>query len=214
MCNILKEKLMTGRLPPGKPISVKDVQQEFGVGLSAVREALCQLVADGLVIAEDQRGFRAAPISVKDLRDLTRARIEIETFAMRDAIANGDVHWEARIISEFHKLSQLRRTEGSNPRQIGDEYRKQHAVFHDALVAACTSEWMQRFRQTLHEHSERYRQVIVAYNHQPRNITAEHKALMDAALARDADRAAELVAQHVNDTAKILMRLGVTEDDD
>lgn len=211
--NVLREQLMTGRLPPGKPISVKDVQREFGVGLSAVREALCQLAADGLVIAEDQRGFRAAPVSAKSLIDLTRARVEIESFAIRDAIANGDVEWEARIVGEFHKLAQLRRREGSNPRVIGDDYRKQHGVFHDALVAACTSEWMQRFRRVLHDHSERYRQLAVSYNVQPRNIIDEHRAIMEAVLLRDADRSAELISAHVNATAQILLRLGVTEGD-
>lgn len=210
MRNLLREQLMVGKLTPGKAINIKDVQEEFGVGLSAVREALCQLVADGLVVAEDQRGFRAAPVSENDLADLTCARVQVETFAIRDAIARGDVHWEAQIIAEFHKLSQMRRRDGANPRVIGDAYRTQHKAFHESLVAACSSHWMLKFRSTLHDHSERYRQLAVSYNDQPRDLIEEHRAIMDAALARDADRAAELMAEHVNETARVLLRLGVT----
>lgn len=202
---------MTGRLTPGKPINIKDVQQEFGVGISAVREALCQLAADGLVVAEEQLGFRAAPVSERDLADLTSARVQIETFAIRDAIAHGDVTWEAHILAEFHKLSQSRRRDGENPRIIGATYRAQHKAFHDALVAACSSQWILRFRSTLHDHSERYRQLAVSYNDQPRDLNAEHKAIVDATLARNADLAAELIAEHVNETARILLRLGVTQ---
>jgi DNA-binding GntR family transcriptional regulator len=189
------------------------LQQDLGVGLSAVREALCQLTADGFVIAEEQRGFRAAPVSAKDLMDVTRVRTEVETFAIRDAIANGDVQWEAQIMAEGHKLFKARRADGASPRLIGDAYRSQHAAFHDALVSACTSSWMQRFRRTLHAHSERYRQIAVLYNDQPRNVNEEHRAIMEAALARDADLAAELTTEHINATARILLRLGVTESD-
>jgi DNA-binding GntR family transcriptional regulator len=206
--DVLKENIVTGRFTPGKFINLTEVQRDFGVGLSAVREALCQLAADGLVIAEDQRGFRAAPISAKDLSDLTCARIEIEQFTIRDAIAHGDVHWEAQVIAEFHKLQFIYR---SNRRSIDDQYRLQHRIFHDALVAACQSEWMRRFRSILHEHSERYRQVVVQYSDHPRDIIAEHRGLMDAALARDGERAAELIAEHINQTAEIILRLGIAE---
>jgi DNA-binding GntR family transcriptional regulator len=209
----LREDLMTGRLPPGKTIGVKDVRRAFGVGLSAVREALCQLTADGLVIAEEQHGFRATPVSAHDLLDVTRARVEIETFALRDAIAHGDVDWEAQILAAAHKLAQIRGTEGRNPRVIGDAYRQQHAAFHDALVAACSSQWMQRFRRTLHVQSERYRQLAVWYNDEPRDVNEEHRALVEAVLARDADRATALMTEHINATARILVRLGVTERD-
>jgi len=213
MYNVLREQIMTGKLTPGKPINIKDVQRNYGVALSAVREALCQLAADGLVIAEDQRGFRAAPISKRDLLDLTRARIEIESFALRDAIANGDIQWEANILAEFHKLSQMRSRDSTNSRLITDAYRAQHKAFHQALIAACSSRWMMQFCSTLFEHSERYRQVVVAYNDQPRNIVEEHRALMNAALERNADLAAELIAEHVNRTAHLLLQLGVTDNE-
>ncbi len=207
----LRERLMNGRLAPGMPISLVEVPREFGVGHSAVREALCQLAADGMVIAEDQRGFIAAPISNADLVDLTVARVDIESFALRDAIARGDLQWEARILAEFEKLSAMRRTEGENPRPISSPYAAQHLAFHDALVAACSSQWMLRFRRTLHHHSERYRQLAVSYNDEKRPAAAEHRAIMEAALARNADLAVSLMTEHVNETARTLLRIGITD---
>jgi DNA-binding GntR family transcriptional regulator len=213
MIDAIREDLLSGLLPPGQRISVKELHRRFRTGFSAIREALCQLVADGMVIAEDQRGFRAAPVSARDLADLTRVRIEIETIAIRDAIANGDTDWEAQIVAEFHRLSQLRSRVTTDTRRINPAYTQQHRRFHDALIAACPSDWIKRFHTTLDHNAERYRELIVSYysaNH-VRDILEEHRAMMDAVLARDADRAMKLVAQHINDTAEILLRIGIAQ---
>ena len=200
-------------LPPGQRISIKDLHHRFGTGLSAIREALCQLVADGMVIAEDQRGFRAAPISAHDLTDLTRVRIEIESIAIRDAIAYGTTDWEAEILAQFHRLAHLHTRDTTDRRRINPAYTEQHSRFHDALIAACPSDWIKRFHTTLHHHSERYRELIVSYYAEShvRDILGEHRAIMDAALARDADLAVSLVAKHIKDTADILLRIGVAQ---
>ncbi len=210
----IRDDLRTGVLPPGRRIGVKQLQRRFGTGLSAIREALCQLVADGMVIAEDQRGFRAAPVSPRDLADLTRVRIEIECLAIRDAIANGDVAWEARLLAEFHRLAQQPSRDRADTRRISDAYKQQHRRFHDALIAACTSDWLKRFHATLHHHSERYRELVVSANPAAhvRDILGEHRAMMDAALARDADRAVALVRDHIGTTAAILARTGIATD--
>jgi DNA-binding GntR family transcriptional regulator len=198
-------------LPPGQRISVKQLHQRFGKGHSAIREALCQLAADGMVIVEDQRGFRAAPISADALADLTRVRIEIECFALRDAIESGTTEWEARLLAEFHRLAQTPTRDPADSRRINAPYIEQHRRFHDALIAGCTSDWIKRFHETLHHHSERYRKLVVSYysDTHVRDILGEHRAMLEAALARDADLATRLIAKHINDTATILLRNGI-----
>ena len=54
-----------------------------------MREALSRLVADGLVQASDQRGFRVSPVSAADLRDVTQTRVDIEGLALRRSIEHG-----------------------------------------------------------------------------------------------------------------------------
>ena len=210
ICDALRHDIVEARLDPGKLLSIKELQTQYGVGLSAVREALCQLAADGLVIAEDQRGFRVAPISAADLEDLSRSRIEIEAFAIRDAIANGDTEWEAQLLASYHRMVNAPHPAASQPkRRRSAEYAQQHRMFHDLLVAPCTCEWMKRFRGTLHEHSERYRQLAAAH-WDGRDIDGEHRQLMEAAIARDAERAVALITDHVRMTAHILTDNGLT----
>jgi DNA-binding GntR family transcriptional regulator len=210
--DVLREYLITGRLAAGERINLVDVQRMLGVGLSAIREAMCQLAAEGLVVAEEQCGFVAAPISAQDLVDLTTARVEVECFALRDAIARGDLLWEERIITEFHKLAELRAA-GPN-RALRAPNRAQDMAFHDALVATCGSQWMLRFRRMLYNSSERYAE---RYSHigvldpvSKRDADEDHRAIMEAAIARDADRAVALITQHLEEAARILLRIGIT----
>jgi DNA-binding GntR family transcriptional regulator len=211
---LIRQELVTGSLPPGQPINIHELYLRFGGGQSAIREALCQLVADGMVIAEEQRGFRAKPLSAQDLIDVTRSRVEIETFALRDAIAHGDAEWEARVIGEFHCLSRLPKFDAGGTPFMSPLYKEQHRRFHRELVSACTSRWMKRFDATLFDHSERYRELIVTYYSDAapeRDVLAEHCDLMQAALDRDADRAVELATRHIEVTAANLLEIGISQ---
>src|ERR1700678_3888046 len=83
----LRADLLACRIRPGERVKINDVCRQFAVSLGAVREALARLTSEGLVVAEPQRGFRAAPITADELRDLTMVRIEIEGLCLRRAVA-------------------------------------------------------------------------------------------------------------------------------
>ena len=59
----LRRDLITGALAPGSRLKISDLFQSTAINLSAIREALSKLTAEGLVIALPQHGFRAAPVS-------------------------------------------------------------------------------------------------------------------------------------------------------
>ena len=82
----LRADIVTCRISPGEKLNISTISKRFDVSLAAVREALSRLMAAGLVVAEDQRGFRASPLSIPDLMDLTQTRIEIESLALRRAM--------------------------------------------------------------------------------------------------------------------------------
>ncbi len=200
----IRTEILRGHLKPGSRIALKAVAFECGAAVSVLREALCQLAADGLVIAEEQRGFWVAPVSMSDLRDLVRRRVEVETSALRLAIELGDNDWESQIVGALHKLS---RTPKFTAEWIG-----QHRVFHDALVAACGSQWLMRFHGMLHESSERYRQLAGASPERKADIDGEHAAIADAAINRDPDLACTLMTQHVSEMQEILLRIGIVQE--
>lgn len=205
----LRSEILSCRLRPGERIKINDVCAQLSVSLGAVREALSRLTAEGLVVAEPQRGYHVTPISEAELLDLTNTRIEIEALCLRRAIAIGDVAWEAGILSALHQLARSRPLTDAAPRVLSPEWFRLHRAFHDALVVACDSPWLLRVRTMLFAQSERYHRLSVPVALRERDTDGEHKAIMEAVISRDAESAVSLVSMHMLDTMKILLNADV-----
>jgi DNA-binding GntR family transcriptional regulator len=192
----LRKDILAARLPPGQKLNIAHLSKGFGVSLAATREALSRLVADGLVQASDQRGFRVSAVSLADLEDLTRTRIDIESLALRRAIERGGADWVAAVESAFAALLAVPYREPADPRVHNEAWRARHRILHRTLVGACGSTWLMRFRDTLYEQSERYRLLSIPVDPGQRDVDAEHRQLVEAALRRDADAAVAALTGH------------------
>jgi len=201
----LRAEILDCRLRPGTRLHVAALARRFAVSQSAVREALSRLVADGLVRAIDQRGFRVSPVSPKDLQDVTATRIDIESLALRRAIELGDAAWEAEIVASLHVLQRATPPRVSDMGASLPAWTQLHERFHRALVSTCGSSWLLRFRKTLYEQSERYRSLTVTHAADDRDVAREHAALAGAVLDRDAEHAVALLGDHFNTTMQLLM---------
>ncbi|HWU00815.1 MAG TPA: FCD domain-containing protein [Terriglobales bacterium] len=205
----LRADLLSCRILPGSRLKIQDLCSRFEVSLGAIREALSRLTSEGLVVAEPQRGFRAAPISMAELKDLTMVRIEVESLCLRRAIAVGTVDWEAHLVAAFHRLSRMPERVASDPMRADDEWAEAHAAFHAALVAGGDSPWLLRLHAQLYAQSERYRRLSIPLGTTERNVGQEHQDILDAALNRDADLAVSLLTSHLGATSQILIGAGI-----
>lgn len=201
----LRADLLACRLRPGVRLKISELCQSLSVSLSAVREALSRLTSEGLVVAEPQRGFRVASISVEELRDLTGVRAGIEGMCLERAIAVGDVTWEARLVASFHRLSRTPEREPGDMERMNEAWSAAHAAYHEALVAACDSPWLLRLRGILYAQSERYRRLSVPLAEGARDLDREHREIMEAALAHDAALAKALMTEHIERTTRVLL---------
>jgi DNA-binding GntR family transcriptional regulator len=205
----LRADLLACRVVPGSRLKIQDLCRRFNVSLGAIREALSRLTSEGLVVSEPQRGFRAAPISLAELRDLTMVRIEVESLCLRRAIAIGTVDWEARLVAAFHRLSRTPERVASDPTRSDDEWADAHAAFHSALVEGADSPWLLRLHGQLYAQSERYRRLSIPLGTSERNVGQEHHDILDASLKRNADIAVALLARHLVVTAEILVEADI-----
>ncbi len=201
----LRDDIVTGRLQPGAPLKLKALQARYGAGQSPIREALSRLASDTFVVGIDHRGYTVAETSRNDLAELTEARVLIECDALRQAISAGDEDWELAIVAAHYRLGKIDSCLKDQAAAVLDQWEAANQVFHDALAGACTSRWIQRFRQLLHDQSRRYRQISLLRSAPFRRIRDEHAALMEATLARDVDKACVLLAAHMRATADYLM---------
>lgn len=205
----LRADIVSCRLKPDEKLVISALCESYKANSSAIREALSRLVSDGLAVSQVQKGFKVSPVSRGDLEDLTRTRIQIELLALRQSITLGDLAWESRVLGAFHQLSRTPDPRQDSTFEHVESWSRLHREFHRSLIAGCGSNWLLHFSATLSDQSERFRNLSGRLGYYtPRDLLAEHRALMEAALARDADAACEQMERHLSETTRILLELG------
>jgi DNA-binding GntR family transcriptional regulator len=207
----IRAEILCCRLAPGRKLVIQDICDIMEFSLGAVREALSRLTAEGLVEAQPRKGFRVAPVTESELRDITMVRTKIEISCLESAIRNGNLQWESNIMALLFELSKLKLAEPSDPSRLNGVWADTHKRFHQALVAACDSPWLLRVRETLYVHSERYRWMSLPRDRRQRNLQAEHESIAKAAIAHDAGKACSLLGQHIAKTTQILVESGTAK---
>ena len=201
--NRLRSDIIAGKLVPGAKLRIEELRDDYRVGASPLREALNRLAGEGFVTVEEQRGFKVAPVSQDDLKDLSRMRIMLECEALRESIRNGDDEWEANLVAAHHRLQKAERSYG---RDLG-EWEQRNEEFHEALVAACASSWLLRLRHVLYEQHKRYRFIAILSPQQNRDVHGEHREILEAALARDVEAATGATERHIQFTMETSVRV-------
>lgn len=203
---MLAADILTGKIAPGTRLRLQALCDTYQVSMSPLREALAGLSGRGLVVQEGQRGFRVAPASAEDLRDVTQTRVQLETLALKSAIERGGIDWEGSILAAHHRLTK-------NPRQpqrlIDETWEDLHRGFHLALISACGQPRLLGFCLTLHDYFDRYRRIAVLASRRHPTLKSKHIDIVDAVLAKKISRAQDLLGAHIEEsTAQIISMLG------
>lgn len=201
----IRRDILVGERLPGEKLLIEAVSERYEIGTVPVREALNRLSAEGLVVRESNRGFSVAGLSLDELEELVGTRVQLEGLALRASIERGNDAWEERLVLSYHRLARTNRMlpPEAGRERISDEWEPRHREFHLALLDACGSRWLLGFCSTMMDHAVRYRNVSM--NAQPgtprrEGATAEHEAILNATLDRNADLACALLAQHYRAT--------------
>jgi DNA-binding GntR family transcriptional regulator len=198
----LRRDVLTGTFAAGRKLKVEELQDAYGFSSSPLREALSRLSQEGLVRADERRGFRVAPLSIDDLADITRMRLMLDVQALREAVAQGDDAWEAAIVAAWYRLEKVESRLPEGPVILDEEWSALHRDFHAALIAACPSQRQLAWSASLFDQAERYRRFSARYRKSVRRKSNEHKRIMDATLRRDADTACALLTDHIRGTLR------------
>lgn len=204
----LRDEILNGTMRPGARLRLDALRERYSVSAGTVREALSRLVAEGLVLIDGQRGFRVIPVRAEEVADIIETRMVLESHALRRAIARADVEWEAEILAIHHRLMRIEeaaaRAAWEDPSLAGD-WHDANREFHLALCRGGGSEWVQRFLTTLADQTRRYGRRVL---HEPRAANAfaeEHRRLVEAVLARNADNACAVLAEHLESVRQGLL---------
>lgn len=198
---LLRSEILSGALAPGSKLGLSAVAHRAGASMGVVREALIRLVSEGVVVSEPQLGFRVAPISEGDLRDLVETRCLVECEAFRQALIHGGLEWESEVVAAYHRLGRVERNDAGERNSAA--WVDAHRQFHEALLGACDNARLKGLAMVLRDSAELYRAASVGVMEpaQSRERDGEHLALRDAVLDRDATRGPELLQAHIRRTA-------------
>ena len=187
-------------------LRVQSLAAHYSVAASPVREALNRLASEGLVTAHDMRGFFVSPASEAELDELTRTRCWLNAVALRESIQNGGGAWEEGVLLAHHRL--LRTPRNAADDTVAEGWPEAHRAFHRALTAGCRSAILVDFCDQLFVQAERYRNLSrLAAEADPARRDDEHRTVVEAALAGDADRAVSLLDGHFTRTAELCRKL-------
>jgi DNA-binding GntR family transcriptional regulator len=194
----LREAILSGELRPGSKINLDTLRRELDVSLSPLREALARLIAVGLVELHNNRGYSVAPVSLDNLAEITRLRMEFEGLALASAIEHGDSRWEGDVVRALHRLSCIER-DPNEPRTI-EAWEHAHRDFHMTLLSGCGMPLLLNSCVVLHNLNDRYRRVFLARSGGDRNVAGEHSEIANGAVARDAAFACAKLREHIRRT--------------
>jgi DNA-binding GntR family transcriptional regulator len=192
--------ILGGVLAPGLRLKVQDLATRYGAGPTPVREALAQLAAEGLARRIEQRGFRVADADPAGFAGLLRSRCLSESLALRESIGRGDAAWEDAVAATERRLARLPRSLDAARFVANPAWEEAHRAFHHALLSACAAPQLLAFCERLREEADRYRALASAVAYPGRDVAAEHAAIAEAALDRDAARACRLLEAHLAST--------------
>lgn len=186
----LRAKLTTAHFTPGIKLKPSELQAQYGRSANTVREVLFRLSTIGLVLFEDQRGFRTPPSEPQRQSDLTSFRITLEQEGATQSMRNGGLEWEARLTAAHHKLSHIetRIAKADSITEVLTPWCAAEWGFHETLVSASDSPLL---RSTFKSIYDQFRQQLVTkernYGYFSNNV-AEHARIVESALdGRTAD---------------------------
>ncbi len=192
---------MTAVFEPGAKMKPAEFQQEYGCSANTVRDVLLRLSKVGLVEFEMQRGFRVTQTSRERRRDVTQFRILLEQEGATQSMVRGGLPWEAALTATHHKLSHIetKMARDAQPKTYVGLWSDAEYEFHETLISACGSPLLMETYANIYV---QFRQQMVSQARDFgedyfRAIIAEHQAILDAALARDAEACRTAIYDHL-----------------
>lgn len=167
----------------------RQLSQDLGVSRTPIREALSVLEQEGFVRSIPRRGIHVVRKSKHEIVEMITVWAAIENMAARLAAP--------RITAE--ELAELRGMVDAfqdDPDAHIHEYSDANMAFHKAIIRMGGVELMASITENLFIHMRAVRAVTMTQDNRARRSIADHRAIIDALAAHDADKAARLVREH------------------
>jgi len=188
----IKHAILAGELKPGQALVETDLAEVLGVSKTPVREALKTLAGAGLVTMNPYKGAAVRVVDDEAARHVYDARLLLEPEALGRAVAAGH-DWQPA----HQALARADSARDQAERSLANR------DFHRELYAGCGNPLLVRMLDDLRDQTALV--SAAAWRHEPdwlqtpswEHEAAEHRAVLQAAEAGDAERATSLLRGHI-----------------
>lgn len=200
----LRRDILRCRLRPGQGVTEPQLAERYALGKTPIREGLTRLVHEGLVQPLPRRGYRIAPITLKDVKELLGVRLIVETEAARLAAGRCDV-------AQLRRLEQLCAV-GYDPDDARslDRFLRANTELHAAIAVAAGNERLAGVVRQLLDELERHLFLALEVGGHHVTTSHQHSSLVEALAAGDGGGAARAVADQIHGVERMIVDAAIS----
>ena len=187
----VRSEIISGRVLAGTVYSVPVLAEQIGISTTPVREALLELSRAGLLVPKRNRGFQVTAMSLDELNQVFELRVLLERFSI-EALARRRVDGVA-----LYRLADRVAMSVESGDQVG--YTDADRSFHEELLKAAGNPRLTDVAMELRDTMRLYGMGSPLGRQRQLASVAEHRQLLDLALAGKAKAAGELISSHILD---------------
>jgi DNA-binding GntR family transcriptional regulator len=198
VAELLRQRIFKRELEPGNWIDELKIAEEYGISRTPLREALKVLAAEGLVTMKVRRGAYVTEVSSSDLADVYHLLSLLESDAA-GVVATKATEAELAELQALHKDLENAAKPGKAGKALQpdtDQFFAINEQFHMRLLAIANNRWRDQMVADLRKVMKLNRHNSLLKTGRIAESLAEHQAIMEALLARDAQRTQERMREH------------------
>ena len=188
VAELLRQRIFARELEPGSWIDEMRIAEALGISRTPLREALKVLAAEGLVTMKVRRGAYVTEVSEKDLRDVYRLLALLESDAARVVAARASAAQLAELKGQHEALEAAVHDR--------DRFFEINEAFHRQLLDMSDNKWRNQMVADLRKVMKLNRHHSLFKSGRIEQSLAEHRAIVQALLAREPELAAQRMAEH------------------
>lgn len=196
----LREAILTGAIASGTRLRQVRLAAQLGISRTPLREALMKLEQEGLIELLPGGGLRVAVLNLDEAVELYDIREVLDGLAARLAAQRID----ERGIGNLKR--QLARMKECLTRQDAHSWFVAHVAFHDGIFRASGNGRLQALSSVVRLSIQRFHPVLLTTPNRLAEAYAEHRDILEAIQAHDAEAAERLARAHIARAKEIALK--------
>jgi DNA-binding GntR family transcriptional regulator len=197
----LRRAILSGALAPGQRVSEVAAARQLGVSRPTLREAISQLIHEGLLVSGAYQGTHVAIPNETVLRDTADVRAVLETYAAVQLVHAGADSCRAALEPRLLELETAARSR--DPQRMHDT----HVAFHGAIYAASANALLRRMWDLIRVRVEFALTLDQTARPQPKRMVRLHRHLVETMLGGNVDSITRLIDEHIRGSAEQMAHL-------